>query len=645
MNIVTNFIQLFWKYNIYVSFQIIRIVFILFFSFGLISSSIGQSFFSPNPKVVINQQKSDAFIKATPEIALKAEYYNVSKAVLETILILQSNSGTSTSDDKYNYGRVNVHPELTVYPAFSKTKNGYILCSTRSRGVEATALSLSLMRNDGKNSLSEDQWLSLVFGQDGELKSLIQQADEIYTARTGNSFNQLDLNFANNQVAVDINKSELPVEDPIVGKQQSITKEKEDKTELPVTKVNDTKSSDSMPESVPSKNEDIKTNPATGKTELLNSKNSSENSNPKPADVAVAKEEIILPKDESKTIIEPETQSLKVAEDAKMPAEKRFVEVPTHSVTSESQVNTPMSANAIQTNNVNVQTSNNTNYHTTTESQRPGIKLYGPTDKGTQLLGGSASFVRADGNSILTINPNRGSFVADNFAIGINHLYVAKLDGDYSDYNALGPFIKFYVGNNEKGKVFAQVGGAIAVADLDFDYIQYSYGLRAGYAVFINKSIALEFSGGYEKVIDSDGFFGGNVGFQIHYNKNEKAKEDDNVILDYPPVPNLSGAELYSLGQTDAKKYYKGYKGAGTGTLITSLVSPLLGLIPAIACSSTRPKEINLDYPNPNFMQNSDYYKGYTDKAKKIKKKKVWTNWWIGFGVNVVAAVVLVTSK
>lgn len=56
-------------------------------------------------------------------------------------------------------------------------------------------------------------------------------------------------------------------------------------------------------------------------------------------------------------------------------------------------------------------------------------------------------------------------------------------------------------------------------------------------------------------------------------------------------------ASLYVQGQRQAERYYQKYTGAGTGTLITSLVSPLVGLIPAIACSSTTPKEANLGYP------------------------------------------------
>jgi len=102
---------------------------------------------------------------------------------------------------------------------------------------------------------------------------------------------------------------------------------------------------------------------------------------------------------------------------------------------------------------------------------------------------------------------------------------------------------------------------------------------------------------------------------------------------------------LFMKGQVDATKYYTKYKGAGTGTLIASLVSPLIGLIPAIACSSTKPREIKLDYPNSALMKNPDYYLGYTQKAKKIKQGKVWLNWGIGFGVNLVAEVFLLSAQ
>ena len=100
--------------------------------------------------------------------------------------------------------------------------------------------------------------------------------------------------------------------------------------------------------------------------------------------------------------------------------------------------------------------------------------------------------------------------------------------------------------------------------------------------------------------------------------------------------------ENYFLkGQKDAATYYNGYKGAGTGTLITSLLlSPLVGLIPALACSLTPPQIQNLNNPNEKLFSNADYQNGYTQKAKKIKSNKVWTNWGIALGVN---AIILLT--
>lgn len=102
---------------------------------------------------------------------------------------------------------------------------------------------------------------------------------------------------------------------------------------------------------------------------------------------------------------------------------------------------------------------------------------------------------------------------------------------------------------------------------------------------------------------------------------------------------------FYVKGQRDAEANYKKYSGAGTGTLFTSLLSPLVGLIPAIACSSTTPKEINLGAPKSELLAQEEYYLGYTQKAKKIKSRKVWTNWAVGFGVNLVAVLALTAGK
>ena len=107
-------------------------------------------------------------------------------------------------------------------------------------------------------------------------------------------------------------------------------------------------------------------------------------------------------------------------------------------------------------------------------------------------------------------------------------------------------------------------------------------------------------------------------------------------------APFSTTNNLFLQGEKDAKKYYKGHLSAGTTTLMTSLIfSSVVGLIPAISCSSTAPAESSLGYPDADLMKNIDYYNGYTTKAKKIKKSKVWTNWSVALGVNILAVFVL----
>lgn len=116
-------------------------------------------------------------------------------------------------------------------------------------------------------------------------------------------------------------------------------------------------------------------------------------------------------------------------------------------------------------------------------------------------------------------------------------------------------------------------------------------------------------------------------------------KQTDTSLVNAPTV------DLFDKGRMDAQKYYDGYKGAGTGTFLVGFLSPLVGLIPAIACSSTAPKDKNLNYPKPDLMKNADYKKGYTQKAKKIKQGKVWNNWTITLAINIIATVILSSSQ
>ena len=118
----------------------------------------------------------------------------------------------------------------------------------------------------------------------------------------------------------------------------------------------------------------------------------------------------------------------------------------------------------------------------------------------------------------------------------------------------------------------------------------------------------------------------------------EKQNEIDSTESTY-------NVDYFLQGKSDASRYYNGYKGAGTGTLITSLISPLIGLVPAITCSLIPPKKVNLNYPDVVLMNKPEYSKGYFKTSKKIKRGKVWANWGIAFGVNLVAVIIITSAN
>ncbi|GAB3531339.1 hypothetical protein GCM10027443_13370 [Pontibacter brevis] len=123
----------------------------------------------------------------------------------------------------------------------------------------------------------------------------------------------------------------------------------------------------------------------------------------------------------------------------------------------------------------------------------------------------------------------------------------------------------------------------------------------------------------------------------------ESSVQQEQTAIVAAPARLATSANLYAQGQQDAGVYYDGYKGARTGTLVTSLLSPLVGLIPAIACSSTPPKDKNLDFPSHELMSNPDYRNGYVQRSRKIKSGKVWSYWGVGLGVNL--ALVLMMAQ
>lgn len=91
---------------------------------------------------------------------------------------------------------------------------------------------------------------------------------------------------------------------------------------------------------------------------------------------------------------------------------------------------------------------------------------------------------------------------------------------------------------------------------------------------------------------------------------------------------------MFLKGATDAQKYYVNGGGSVAVGVVSFFTGGIGGLIPAIACSATTPKYVNLGIPRDAPVKNKDYILGYTAKAKKMKQKKVW----LAFGLGVAAA-------
>ena len=111
-------------------------------------------------------------------------------------------------------------------------------------------------------------------------------------------------------------------------------------------------------------------------------------------------------------------------------------------------------------------------------------------------------------------------------------------------------------------------------------------------------------------------------------------------------ISGLASKDLYRQGSTDAIRYYQGYKSASVGTLIGSLLGgPLLGLIPAIACSATTPSYRNLDFPSEELMKKRDYLQGFAKQARHIKSNKVWINYGVGAAISVLLTLLLTSAR
>lgn len=154
------------------------------------------------------------------------------------------------------------------------------------------------------------------------------------------------------------------------------------------------------------------------------------------------------------------------------------------------------------------------------------------TEKGTWLLGGSASFSSskpANSSSVTNtlFSPAAGYFVNNDLAVGAG-INFQNLNGNYSSIS-FAPFVRYYflpIGTN--AKLFGN--GSFGYGSYKFTGSNSNslttWELSAGPAFFLNKNVALELALAYGSASyspnDAVNTVSLKAGFQIHFNNGKK---------------------------------------------------------------------------------------------------------------------------
>jgi len=160
------------------------------------------------------------------------------------------------------------------------------------------------------------------------------------------------------------------------------------------------------------------------------------------------------------------------------------------------------------------------------------VKSYSQTEKGSWLLGGSASYSSSKptygvAENYLSITPAIGYFIKKDLAVGA--LATLQNVPNSSTATSFSPFIRYYflpMGSNAKLFANASYGwGNYNLYGGGYTGLS-TWAISAGPSIFLTKNIALELTLSY--AADAITYYGTtrtirfNIGFQIHFNKKGK---------------------------------------------------------------------------------------------------------------------------
>jgi hypothetical protein len=94
--------------------------------------------------------------------------------------------------------------------------------------------------------------------------------------------------------------------------------------------------------------------------------------------------------------------------------------------------------------------------------------------------------------------------------------------------------------------------------------------------------------------------------------------------------------EIYVRGKYGAQKHYKMYTPPAVTTLVLSAIpfaGPVFGASFAIPAARTPVRIENLGHPSYSLVDHRVYYQGYAEEARRIKSRRVWLNFGVGFAI------------
>ncbi len=94
-------------------------------------------------------------------------------------------------------------------------------------------------------------------------------------------------------------------------------------------------------------------------------------------------------------------------------------------------------------------------------------------------------------------------------------------------------------------------------------------------------------------------------------------------------------ADICLKAKTDCRQYYKMWKASTFGTLFFTIVNPVASLSVAVPASLTPPRIENLGLSDVDMLEDELYFHTYRKEAKRLKSKRIWTAYGIGFGIHV----------